>query len=225
MLEAHPDAPITADGGPSTIDVCSPDESVIESIRAVDPDVLCVALGNPKQERFIASYRDVLQCPVMIGIGGSLDMLVGDKKRAPKWAQRFGAEWVFRAAQEPGRLGRRYAHDLRVFGPAVYRYRRALRQYRALSSVGVERSGVGEILSATAFRTSKPPHVEATPTPFELNLDRLDGLSPEAHAQVISAVREAQLHDISIAVSGVSISLRNCFEDYGTWSLLTSATK
>ena len=112
-----PDAQITADSGPPWSTSTSPTNSVIESIRAVDADVLCVALGNPKQERFIASYRDILQCPVMIGIGGSLDMLVGDKKRAPKWAQRSVRSGCSAPAQEPGRLGRRYAHDLRVFGP------------------------------------------------------------------------------------------------------------
>ena len=101
MLETHPEARITADSGPERVDVNEPDPAVVNAIRAVDADVLCVALGNPKQERFIAAYRKHLQCPVMIGIGGSLDMLIGDKQRAPEWAQRSGAEWLFRAAQEP----------------------------------------------------------------------------------------------------------------------------
>ena len=135
LLDRFPKARITSDAGPAIDAPNTVDAAIVETIRAVDPDVLCVALGNPKQERFIAAYRDALRCPVMIGIGGSLDMLVGDKKRAPTWAQRIGAEWVFRAAQEPGRLGRRYAHDLRVFGPAVLRYRtrRARRTTRRLT--------------------------------------------------------------------------------------------
>ena len=78
---------------------------------------MCVALGNPKQERFIKAHRDRLRVPVMIGVGGSLDMLVGERKRAPSWMQRTGTEWIARMVQEPRRLGRRYAHDLRVFGP------------------------------------------------------------------------------------------------------------
>ena len=64
----------------------------------------------------------------MIGIGGSVDMLVGERRRAPVWVQRAGLEWVFRAAQEPRRLGARYAHDLRVFGPRFAAELRANRQ-------------------------------------------------------------------------------------------------
>ena len=94
-------------------DVTEVDDDDIDRIRDFDPDILCVAFGNPKQERFIAAHRDRLRCPVMIGIGGSLDLLVGDKRRAPAWAQHGGAEWVYRALQEPGRLGRRYLHDAR----------------------------------------------------------------------------------------------------------------
>ena len=109
LNERHPGARITADAGPVVRDVTEVDDSTIDRIRDYDPDILCVAFGNPKQERFIAAHRDRLGCPVMIGIGGSLDMLVGDKRRAPEWAQRTGVEWVYRALQEPGRLGGRYS--------------------------------------------------------------------------------------------------------------------
>ena len=95
------------------------DDAVLDAIAAVDADILCVALGNPKQERFIAAHRDRLQVPVMIGVGGSLDMLVGKRRRAPEWMQSLGLEWVVRAIQEPRRLGLRYAHDIRVFTPAI----------------------------------------------------------------------------------------------------------
>lgn len=115
--ERYPGADVTFDPGPRIDDPTAPPEGVLDSIVARDPDVLCVALGNPKQERFIAAHRDALGVPVSIGIGGSIDMLVGERKRAPTWAQRTGLEWVARALQEPGRLGRRYAHDLRVIVP------------------------------------------------------------------------------------------------------------
>ena len=84
MLEGCPNASITADAGPSSIDPSIVQPEVIDSIGAAAPDILCVALGNPKQELFIDTYRDLLPCPVMIGVGGSLDMVVGDKKRAPR---------------------------------------------------------------------------------------------------------------------------------------------
>lgn len=121
VAERYPGARVTFDPGPRIEDPRDIAESLIESIRAVDADILCVALGNPKQERFIAAHRERLGVPVQIGIGGSIDMLVGERVRAPKWMQRTGLEWVARAIQEPGRLGRRYAHDIRVFVPSYGR--------------------------------------------------------------------------------------------------------
>lgn len=130
MLARTPGSSLTATSGPHIADVRRADDPVvdriIDEINAIDPDILCVALGNPKQEYFIAAHRERLNAPVLIGIGGSLDMYVGDKKRAPMWAQRAGAEWLFRAAQEPARLGRRYARDAAVFGPRFTSYARKL---------------------------------------------------------------------------------------------------
>ena len=118
VAERYPTARVTFDPGPHITDPESVDEGLIDGIRSRDPDILCVALGNPKQERFIAANRERLGTPVQIGIGGSLDMLVGERKRAPWWMQRMGLEWVARAVQEPRRLGRRYVHDICVFIPA-----------------------------------------------------------------------------------------------------------
>lgn len=130
LRERYPDAHFSIDPGPMIPDVERVDDEVLESIAAVDADILCVALGNPKQERFIAAHRDRLRTPVMIGVGGSLDMLVGKRRRAPRWVQRIGLEWVARAVQEPRRLGQRYAHDIRVFAPAFAREWRRSRTAR-----------------------------------------------------------------------------------------------
>ena len=121
FAERYPNAAVSIDPGPRIPDPSSVDDKVLDDIAAVDADILCVALGNPKQERFIKAHRDRLRVPVMIGVGGSLDMLVGERKRAPSWMQRTGTEWIARMVQEPRRLGRRYAHDLRVFGPRLAR--------------------------------------------------------------------------------------------------------
>ena len=93
----------------------------IEEINALAPDIVCVALGNPKQERWIDMYRSALNASVYIGVGGTLDFLVGGRRRAPIWMQRSGLEWAYRGSQEPGRLGRRYGRDAIVFGPALAR--------------------------------------------------------------------------------------------------------
>jgi N-acetylglucosaminyldiphosphoundecaprenol N-acetyl-beta-D-mannosaminyltransferase len=135
LREQHPGTRLTAESGPMLRDVANAPNEVIESIRSVDADVVCIAFGNPKQERFIRYHGGAIGAPVMIGIGGSLDMLVGGKRRAPEWVQRSGLEFVWRAAQEPGRLGRRYAHDARVFGPRAVEHERLVRGVRSASSI------------------------------------------------------------------------------------------
>lgn len=130
LIAHYPWARVTGDSGPFIKDASQVDEGLLASLAATDADILCVALGNPKQEKFIEAYRERLGAPVMIGIGGTLDFIVGGRRRAPKWAQRAGLEWVVRLAQEPSRLGRRYAHDALVFFPHLARYRRVIDRYR-----------------------------------------------------------------------------------------------
>ena len=138
----HPDARFTIDPGPMIDDPDCVDMDIVASINAVRPDIVCVALGNPKQERFIVSHRPHIDAPVMIGVGGSLDMLVGKRRRAPVLLQRLGLEWVVRAVQEPRRLGRRYLHDIRVFTPAITRSFRRARAADAHATIDVTTEAV-----------------------------------------------------------------------------------
>lgn len=80
--------------------------ALIESIRETAPDVLMVALGVPRQEKWIAKHGGSLQVPVMMGVGGSFDVLASRVKRAPKVFQRLHLEWLFRLLQEPWRWRR-----------------------------------------------------------------------------------------------------------------------
>lgn len=91
-------------------------EEIKTRIAAARPDLLFVAFGCPKQEKWIAMHYQSLGVPVAIGVGGTIDFLAGHLKRAPIWMQRTGTEWLFRLAQEPRRLFRRYARDLGMFG-------------------------------------------------------------------------------------------------------------
>jgi N-acetylglucosaminyldiphosphoundecaprenol N-acetyl-beta-D-mannosaminyltransferase len=84
---------------------------ILSRIHAARPDILLVALGNPKQEKWIWMHRKRLGVPVAMGVGGSFEILVGDVRRAPKWVQRIGMEWAMRFVQEPSRLGPRYFRD------------------------------------------------------------------------------------------------------------------
>lgn len=90
------------------------DDEILRRIETAKPDILLVAFGNPKQEVWISRNFHRLQVPVAIGIGGSLDMISGSLKRAPRWIQSLQIEWVFRMLQEPQRLFPRYAHDIRA---------------------------------------------------------------------------------------------------------------
>lgn len=83
-------------------------EAILAEISRARPDILLVAFGNPKQEKWISMHRRRLEVPVAIGVGGSFDLLAGRVARAPQWMQRSGLEWLFRTMQEPGRLAARY---------------------------------------------------------------------------------------------------------------------
>lgn len=100
--------------------------AIIADIRRERPDILFVAFGCPKQEKWIyANYRD-LGVPVSIGVGATVDFLAGKVKRAPRWIGAIGLEWLFRLAQEPKRLGGRYAKDFRFLLSQILREREAM---------------------------------------------------------------------------------------------------
>jgi N-acetylglucosaminyldiphosphoundecaprenol N-acetyl-beta-D-mannosaminyltransferase len=77
-------------------------------LAALQPHILLVALGSPKQEELIARLRPHLPATWMMGVGVSLSFVAGELDRAPAWMQRTGLEFLHRLAQEPGRLARRY---------------------------------------------------------------------------------------------------------------------
>jgi len=84
---------------------------IIAQIHKAKTDILMVAFGNPKQEKWIAMHRNVLKVSVAIGIGGSLNFIAGSTKRAPMIMQKLGIEWIHRVMDEPQRLFKRYISD------------------------------------------------------------------------------------------------------------------
>jgi beta-1,4-glucosyltransferase len=86
-------------------------ESVPDKIRQSAPDIVLVALGNPKQEAWIAEHAAKLNVPLVIGVGAFFDILAGAYPRAPRWVRRLRLEWMYRLALEPARLWRRYTVD------------------------------------------------------------------------------------------------------------------
>lgn len=99
----------------SFVKLDEPQPEIVERINAARPDLLFVALGNPKQELWMGRNASKLKAGVVIGIGGTFNFMAGRVKRAPRWVQKSGLEWIYRIIQEPGRLWRRYAYGLVKF--------------------------------------------------------------------------------------------------------------
>jgi len=81
---------------------------VANNIAASKADVLFVAITSPKKEQFMAKWGNVMQVPVVHGVGGSFDVFAGKVQRAPIGWQKLGMEWLYRVLQEPSRLWKRY---------------------------------------------------------------------------------------------------------------------
>jgi N-acetylglucosaminyldiphosphoundecaprenol N-acetyl-beta-D-mannosaminyltransferase len=82
-------------------------DAVLEDVRRADAQLLFVGMPSPRKERFMIDQARPAGVPFSIGVGGSFDVLAGLVRRAPRWMRFNGLEWLFRLAQEPGRLWRR----------------------------------------------------------------------------------------------------------------------
>lgn len=82
--------------------------SAIDQLQNINPDLVFLCLGSPKQEAWFMQWRATIPPAVYIGAGAAGDFLVGNAVRAPRVIQRIGMEWVWRLMREPKRLARRY---------------------------------------------------------------------------------------------------------------------
>ena len=82
--------------------------TIAEEIATKKPDILFVAITSPKKEIFLNKYKKLIKVPFIMGVGGSFDVVSGLVKRAPKWMQKIGLEWLYRVYQEPNRMWKRY---------------------------------------------------------------------------------------------------------------------
>jgi N-acetylglucosaminyldiphosphoundecaprenol N-acetyl-beta-D-mannosaminyltransferase len=97
------------------------EEDVVEQIINSKADCLFIAMPSPRKERFLAAHRDRLGVPFIMGIGGSLDVIAGHVRRAPRILQSVGLEWLFRIYQEPRRMWWRYAKTNTIFAGLLIR--------------------------------------------------------------------------------------------------------
>lgn len=107
MRAAHPGALLHVIPTPETL---TPDNSsdLASRVRDIGARIVLVALGAPRQDRWLAEHLVATSANVGIGIGSAFDILSGDKPRAPSWMADNGLEWLHRLRQEPARLWRRY---------------------------------------------------------------------------------------------------------------------
>jgi 1,2-diacylglycerol 3-beta-glucosyltransferase len=94
---------------------------ILARIEESKADVLLVAFGHPKQEKWIDLHREVLPVSIAIGVGCVFDLIAGRSRRAPRWMQDAGLEWAYRLASEPRRLVGRYVKDAAWLVPITAR--------------------------------------------------------------------------------------------------------
>lgn len=93
------------------------EEIIAQQISDSNAQILFVAMSSPKKEIFLNTYKNLIKTPFIMGVGGSFDVVSGFVKRAPKWMQKWGLEWLFRTLQEPKRMWKRY-----LFGNSTFIY-------------------------------------------------------------------------------------------------------
>jgi N-acetylglucosaminyldiphosphoundecaprenol N-acetyl-beta-D-mannosaminyltransferase len=103
------------------------DASAKEHINAMQPDVLLVGMGMPRQEAWILRHRDTLMAGAILQAGGTLDYYTGTQARPPRAISRLGLAWLYRLLHSPRRLGHRYLITPWSLLAPVWRLRRRLR--------------------------------------------------------------------------------------------------
>jgi N-acetylglucosaminyldiphosphoundecaprenol N-acetyl-beta-D-mannosaminyltransferase len=105
------------------------ERELVRLLERTQPHIFWVGLSTPKQERFMAAYLDKLPITVMIGVGAAFDIHSGRVRQAPFWVQRSGLEWLFRLAQEPRRLWKRYLLNNPLFVMRILAQLSGLKRY------------------------------------------------------------------------------------------------
>lgn len=122
LQELYPDLIVAGTYEPKRATVQQMDnEEILYRICAARPDLLLVAFGHPKQEEWIDLHRERLPAGVVIGVGCVFDLLARRSRRAPRWMQNAGLEWVYRLIREPRRLTHRYLIDAAWLLPITVR--------------------------------------------------------------------------------------------------------
>ncbi len=133
-------------------------DAVRARIAAAKPDLLCVALGAPKQEIWMLDECDSLPIGAALSVGAALDTQAGLRKRAPAWTHDLGVEWLYRLVMEPRRLWRRYLVGNLLFAAITAKqWSRQRKERTAENASQLKSSRDGEQSLASPFAGSARP--------------------------------------------------------------------
>lgn len=122
LQERSPGLRVAGCGSPPVSTLLDMDHAALRrEIAQARPDILLVAFGAPKQDKWIRMNSARMGVPVSLGIGASLDFIAGAQSRAPRWVRAVGMEWFWRLASQPVRLFRRYFSNLLFLGMMLAR--------------------------------------------------------------------------------------------------------
>jgi N-acetylglucosaminyldiphosphoundecaprenol N-acetyl-beta-D-mannosaminyltransferase len=189
VREQYPTLQVAGVWSPPFAPLASMDHAdICRRVRESKADLLFVSFGCPKQEKWIAMNYQNCGVPVSVGVGATIDFLAGSMRRAPRWMQATGLEWIFRLLQEPRRLFRRYAGDLVVFGYGILRQTLRLRGQRPHNT------------STTLSETS--PHLKVAAKVVQLP-ERFDAIEVRDHETTWQQLME-EPNDLLVDASKVA---------------------
>ena len=194
------------------------DEAILAEIASAKPDILLVALGCPKQERWISRNRHRLNVPVSIGIGATLDFMAGAVQRAPQWMQRSGMEWLFRMLVDPKRLAPRYFNDAVWMTRYLCEQLTVRRAYRArneelhvtLDAIGaVNVIGVSGAMAGSGLITLEKAIASVLPSgrPIVLDLAATSHMGADGFWTLAGLLRRASQSGCEVWLAGLSRSV------------------
>ena len=125
LVALYPGLQVVGTACPDPAEMVEPGvEAVIQQVRDAKPDLLILALTQPKGEIWVDRHIEQLQVPFIAQLGASMDFVAGRVRRAPKFLQKIGMEWAYRIYTDPRRLGPRYWKDARFLMAQIVRGQR-----------------------------------------------------------------------------------------------------
>lgn len=224
LTARHPTLQVAGIHSPPQSTLFEMEPDLIERIRQARPDVLLVAFGNPKQEKWIYMHLHDLGVPVCIGVGGTFDFIAGEVRRAPPWMQRSGLEWLYRLLQEPRRMWRRYVVD--IFQFARFFLAQWLRQvsghkFEVLPLPEKENnpaslcfSGALTVANRAAFQEKVEAALAQAPAPPTLTLDMsgVTFMDSASLGALVALTKQARAAGGDLVVRGVRPEVRRSIE-------------